>query len=272
MKAVRRACGAAALMGASWRWLRWPGLSPFRRKLSIERHPIEYALVWLLYGLAGSGNRARRWNTPPRTWTGSAVLARGSGSCYMSTVANPAWTALGPLPPIDPDLPASPERSPYPVSLKDVVMRFSTTPDRQAIMKGFLGYRVALHKLGYTSGFQWLDGSFMEEVETIEKRAPCDIDVVTFARDPAGDVLSDADMSVLGHDAAKTAFNVDSYIVELDLLPPRELTFWSAYWYSMWSHRRNQAWKGFLQIEMAPTEDAEALSWLSLLDMKGGQS
>lgn len=55
---------------------------------------------------------------------------------------------------------------------------------------------------------------------------------------------------------------VDAYIVELDQVTPCELTFLAAYWYSMWSHRRTQAWKGFLQIELAPTEDAEALAWL----------
>jgi hypothetical protein len=36
----------------------------------------------------------------------------------------------------------------------------------------------------------------------------------------------------------------------------------SSYWYSMWSHRRNQAWKGFLQIDLAPSQDVEALAWL----------
>ena len=187
----------------------------------------------------------------------------------MTTVAIPAWTALGLLPPIDPALPASPDRSPYPVSLKDVVMRFSTSPERRGIMKGFLDYRAALHGLGYTSGFQWLDGSFMEDVEVIEKRAPRDIDVVTFTHAPAASTLATANLSVLDHDAAKAAFKVDSYIVELDLVPPRELTFLSAYWYSMWSHRRNQAWKGFLQIELAPAEDADALSWLA--GANGGQ-
>jgi len=192
----------------------------------------------------------------------------------MTNVAIPAWTALGLLPPIDPNQPTSTERSPYPVSLKDVVMRFSTSPERKAIMQGFLGYRAALHGLGYTSGFQWLDGSFMEEVEIIEKRAPRDIDVVTFVHDPVdtGRTLTEDDFANLDHDMTKTAFKIDSYFVELDQLPPREITTWSAYWYSMWSHRRNQAWKGFLQIELEPTEDAEAMAWLALEDTKGGQS
>jgi len=57
----------------------------------------------------------------------------------MITVSIPSWNALGLLPPIDPNLPTSPDRSPYPVSLRDVVMRFSTSPQRRAVMKGFHG-------------------------------------------------------------------------------------------------------------------------------------
>ncbi len=192
----------------------------------------------------------------------------------MTNVAIPAWTALGLLPPIDPSQPTSTERSPYPVSLKDVVMRFSTSPERKAIMKGFLGYRAALHGLGYTSGFQWLDGSFMEEVEVIEKRAPHDIDVVTFVHDPVdeGRTPTDEEISGLISPSSKTAFKVDSYIFDINQLPPREITALSAYWYSMWAHRRNQTWKGFLQIELEPAEDAEAVAWLAHEDTKGGQS
>lgn len=192
----------------------------------------------------------------------------------MTNVAIPAWTALGLLPPIDSNQPTSAERSPYPVSLKDVVMRFSTSPERKAIMQGFLGYRAALHGLGYKSGFQWLDGSFMEEVEVIEKRAPHDIDVVTFVHDPPdkGRTLTDDELGSIIGSAAKETFKVDAYILQLDQIAPREITTLSAYWYSMWSHRRNQAWKGFLQIELDPAEDADALTWLALEDTKGGQS
>lgn len=32
----------------------------------------------------------------------------------------------------------------------------------------------------------------------------------------------------------------------------------SAYWYSLWSHRRNGQWKGYLQIDLLPTDDATA--------------
>lgn len=180
-------------------------------------------------------------------------------------VTIPDWNALGLLPPIDSEIPTSIERSPYPVSLKDLVLRFATSPERKAILIGFLRYRAVLHRYGVTEGFQWLDGSFMEEVEVLENRSPNDLDVVSFVY---GTLSEDADQ-YLEHDAAKRQFRVDSYFVEADQLPPRELALWSAYWYSMWSHRRNQAWKGFLQVELAPDEDAEALAWLSRPDAGG---
>jgi hypothetical protein len=190
----------------------------------------------------------------------------------MPIVAIPSWNALGLLPPIDPDQAVSPRRSPYPVSLQDVVMRFSTSPDRRAILRGFLDYRAALHRLGIQNGFQWINGSFLEDVEMLERRAPRDLDVVTFFHDPAEDLGSSEDDLVVDHVAARDRFKVDAYLLELDRISPRELTRWSAYWYSMWSHRRTQAWKGFLQIELAPTEDVDAGALLAQSENKEGQS
>lgn len=181
----------------------------------------------------------------------------------MNTVAIPEWNVLGLIPPIDPELPTNPQRSPYPVTLLDVVMRFSTTAERRTILTGFLEYRTALHRLGIVEGFQWLDGSFMEDVETLERRAPLDIDVVTFLSVPSDFAPSEIDLAALEHDAAKLQFHVDSYFVELNELPPEALIAQSAYWYSMWSHRRNQAWKGFLQIDLNHSDDVQAKQWLA---------
>ena len=57
----------------------------------------------------------------------------------------------------------------------------------------------------------------------------------------------------------------DAYVVDLDGLVPSKLTTLAAYWYSMWSHRRNQAWKGYLQVELSPSEDARAAALLLLI-------
>lgn len=186
------------------------------------------------------------------------------GALYVNTVAIPEWNALGLLPPMDAQSPVSPYRSPYGVSLLDVVMRFATTPERCKILKGFLDYRALLHRAGYEVGFQWLDGSFMEDVEALEKRSPQDIDVVTFlhkSNKPDDDVQTY--MDELDQTDAKASFYVDAYIVGLDELTPSVLVAQTAYWYSMWSHRRNQAWKGFLQVDLAGSEDVKAKDYLA---------
>jgi hypothetical protein len=175
----------------------------------------------------------------------------------------PDWTAEGVLPPLDVANPTSAHRAPYTVSLYDLVVRFGTSPERRAILDGYLRYRAALHANGYQAGFQWLDGSFMEDVETLEGRPPRDIDVVSFVLSPVTANPAPEDLDALDHAPAKARFSVDSYFVELDALPPHDLTSWTAYWYSMWAHRRNLAWKGFLQVELRPDEDAVARGWLA---------
>lgn len=178
----------------------------------------------------------------------------------MTTTSIPSWNAQGVIPPINPVDRGSVNRSPYVVRLLDVVLRYGNTAERRSILSGFLRYREALHHAGLVSGFQWLDGSFLEHVEELESRAPRDIDVVTFYCLPAGrsqqDVLNTSP-ATFSHSTVKGSFKVDAYVVDLGIQPER-LARWSAYWYSMWSHRRNDQWKGFLQVDLAPTHDSDA--------------
>ena len=41
--------------------------------------------------------------------------------------------------------------------------------------------------------------------------------------------------------------------------------------YSLWSHRRNGQWKGYLQIDLSPIDDTVAEANLSKMLNKGGQ-
>ena len=90
--------------------------------------------------------------------------------------------------------------------------RFAISPARAAILRGFLDYRAALHAAGIIVGFQWVDGSFVENIETLEEREPNDMDVVTFCG-----------LAAEGHDhlftsaAAKEAFRIDAYLYRIDL-------------------------------------------------------
>jgi hypothetical protein len=196
----------------------------------------------------------------------------------MTLVPIPAWNAQGVIPPVNALNPASAERSPYTVSLIDFVNRFSTSPERRNVLQGFLRYRAALHGAGLTQGFQWLNGSFLEDVETLERRPPRDLDVVTFYRLPAGQSQQDVRLSAphlfpvnrTAQEQLKTNFHVDAYLVHLGMIPER-LVERSAYWYSLWSHRRNQLWKGYIQINLAPTEDAAAGAAIAGLGNPGAQ-
>lgn len=102
----------------------------------------------------------------------------------MMPIGIPEWNEHGVLPPVGDADPTSRIRSPYRVSLSEVVLRFGTTEERRAILDGLLRYRAALHAIGLVQSFQWLDGSFLESIEQLESRPPNDVDVVTFIRLP----------------------------------------------------------------------------------------
>lgn len=184
----------------------------------------------------------------------------------------PDWTATGILPPIPEGVAGhSPDRSPYRVGLVEVAERFVFSPERAAIFRGFLGYREALRRLGLVNGFQWLNGSFMEHVEETEGRAPRDIDVVTFFELPVG-VVSQADLPLseeTGLMDAKRAYRVDAYLLELGQPMDAVRTRQVAYWNSMWSHRRDRVWKGYLEVDLEPKQDAEAGTRLDTIEQEG---
>lgn len=191
----------------------------------------------------------------------------------MITVPIPHWNAQGVIPPVDVASPTSANRSPYVVTLNDLVMRFGISVERRRILDGLLRYRAALHGLGVTQGFQWLDGSFLEHIEVLDARPPNDIDVVTFFHLPAGETqasLASGAPTLFDSQIAKQNFYVDAYLVCLGGRSEK-LVERSAYWYSVWSHRRNQMWRGYVQIDLSPSEDATATSLLDTLQTAGGQ-
>ena len=172
----------------------------------------------------------------------------------------PFWNAQGVLPPIDDQDPTSPNRAPYATDVLQIIERFSTSNERCSVLEGYLAHRAELHRMGITGGLQWLNGSFMENVELLESRAPNDMDVVTFADiAPATEAaLTADDVKILTDNPwIKAIFKVDFYLMLLSDRPERLIEM-AAYWYSMWSHRRSQQWKGFLSVSLNPTYDQQA--------------
>ena len=177
-------------------------------------------------------------------------------------ISIPAWNSAGVLPPVFPDEKGtSGNRSPYSVDLVSLVEHFATTPERREILDGFLRYRSALHQAGIVSGFQWLDGSFVERVEMLESRAPQDVDMVLFFDLPNGlsqQELFNQQRPLFDQHQIKKEYLVDAYFAILGQPTNSRQVKQIAYWYSIWSHRRNGLWKGFLQVDLNPSQDKEA--------------
>lgn len=178
----------------------------------------------------------------------------------------PSWTAEGILPPIAENEPGhSFHRSPYHMNITSLCEHFGRSSERARILEGFLAYRKKLHSLGLTTGFQWINGSFVEDVERIEERPPQDIDVVTFAELSDGmnqRSLINAEPNLFEPDHTQAKYYVDAYYLFLNEPLTRSKVKSISYWYSMWSHRRDGQWKGFLQIDLTPVENEEGLEIL----------
>lgn len=194
----------------------------------------------------------------------------------MASFDVPSWNEVGVIPPMDMNNPASAFRSPYKTDIVKLVERYATSPQRIAILNGFINFRSELHKTGLTNGFQWVDGSFNENIEVTENRPPNDIDVVTFfsldENVSQQHVVSRNPDLFLPQQAKwrKKHFKVDSYLQSLQV-PNDKLVEKTVYWYSMWSHRRDLTWKGFLQIPLSPQLDEEAKSLLDSMAAEGGE-
>lgn len=120
------------------------------------------------------------------------------------------WNIHGAISPITDDV--SIDRSPYEISMLDFVKKFSFSNERVAILRGFLYYRKFLYSLGITAGFQWVNGSFTENVETLRNRPPNDIDVVSFIAEPENPLPDE----LFNNLYIKQQYQVDGYFVDLN--------------------------------------------------------
>lgn len=172
------------------------------------------------------------------------------------------------LPPNNPDAPASRggyDRSPYRVPLAEFAAMFGTSPRRRQLLSAFLEYRAELHSIGLVRGFQWVDGSFVENAEMRRGRGPNDVDVVTFFSDYDArneDEFIQSFIPLADNEAVKERYNLDVYFEYVRPEKWGEVIDAAVYWYSMWSHTREGFWKGFVSLDISPAEDLEAKKFL----------
>lgn len=143
--------------------------------------------------------------------------------------------------------------SPYRVTGLELVERYAISSHRIRILEGLLAYRAELRRVGLVTGFQWIDGSFVEVLD----REPNDVDVVTVS--PMPQSCDPADDHLFRIAEVRKRFLCDGYFVNLDNDDPVWAINESVYWYGLFSHqRRSERWKGILQLELAPRDNDEA--------------
>jgi phage terminase large subunit len=138
-------------------------------------------------------------------------------------------------------------------SCTEIVSRFGTSRERLAILRGLLDYRATLSTVGIVRGFQWIDGSFVEDCETIRRRPPDDVDIVTFAYRPP---FLDWPEFVRQHPQifdpfqTKASFRCHAYYVDLQTAP-HLIVHDTTYFSSLFSHQRDsKLWKGMLTLDL----------------------
>lgn len=156
---------------------------------------------------------------------------------------------------------------PYYVTLAALARRFGySSPQRRAILRGFLEHRARLRAHGLVDGFQWIDGSFVEVHEGVE---PNDIDVVTFYETPASPTKLPEDLLV--PQLSKGKYKVDPYFVNLDSAPSL-LVSNAAFWSGLWSHDKSGTQKGYLKIDLSDAEDKSVLEYLQEMENSDGSA
>lgn len=150
--------------------------------------------------------------------------------------------------------------APYRTTISKFVLRYAKSDERIAILKGLLAYREKLRALGIVNGFQWIDGSFVEDVEQNQGRPPSDVDIVTFASRPdEGDdswrEMVDQNSEIFIPDLSKEKYICDAYFVDLNTSPIHIVNS-TKYWFGLFSHQRDSyLWKGMIEISIVCDDD-----------------
>lgn len=174
----------------------------------------------------------------------------------------PSFSASGVLPHCVNNNPTDPNsRSPYRATIFELVEAFCTSRERANLLLGLNQYRKHLFEGGFVNGFQWIDGSFVENVEVRRNRPPRDIDIITFFHRPNQYMGQEKDWRHIfstnihpiyfDSEKMKPIFLCDTYCAELDS-HPRALISSATYWSGLFSDTRESGMKkGIVEISLA---------------------
>lgn len=141
---------------------------------------------------------------------------------------------------------------------------------RRELLLGLLDFRAGLHEVGLADGFQWVDGSFVEDSMQRDGREPRDLDVVTFYRlsnDLDEVALVSRSRLLFDRVANMRRFQADAHFVGLQSGDSHYMSQRITYWHRLWSHTREGETKGYLQIDLSNSEDGVARAALEYGDL-----
>lgn len=177
----------------------------------------------------------------------------------------PDFNANGVLPPHTGDPTSAANVSPYPATPLELGRKLGFTPERRAILSGWLAFRRTLRLAGFAQAVQWVDGSFVQDVETTESRPPGDLDVITFYWPPDSSFnarVAAANPEMGDHALTRANHRCDHYFLDLSFNPFGTVDA-MAFWCGLFSHRRDGVWKGLLRVELGRQSDDDALEqWI----------
>ena len=153
--------------------------------------------------------------------------------------------------------------------MTELVQALGTTPHRRQLLTNLLAYRALMYGHGYIAGIQFLDGSFVEDVERHSDREPEDIDIFSLLSVPLRYLQNPASWNPDGYrfwaeeiqnqPLNKARFSLDTYAVLIEDMPFVHLVKDVMYWYSLFSHQKlTFSWKGFVAVAMDQQQDADA--------------
>jgi len=150
--------------------------------------------------------------------------------------------------------------------MEEICQKWGSDPVRRNILSGLLRLRQDLLAVGLQNGFQWLDGSFVEDCESRNSRSPGDVDVITFFHPYILNPQAPTNLvATLGNSVlTKGQYQVHHMYVPL-LLPPDQLVNHTHFWYGLFTHTKSDnVRKGILRVELnSPPEDAAATAHLA---------
>lgn len=183
----------------------------------------------------------------------------------------PAFDRRGMLPPFTgPDPTVSAERSPYHCSMSELCAVLGSSDHRKQLLKNLIAYRALIASGGYTNGLQFVDGSFVEDIERTEARNPKDIDVFSILLPPIqyrdnpeawrAECLPFWESEIVDNAKNKGRYSIDCYALLPNFTDIASFMERSLYWYGLFSHKRlTHDWKGFIALPLNPADDQAAL-------------